>query len=95
VVVDAHTVGSCPAGWHDLHPWLAHYRRGTGAARARLPGRRASGTRQADAPAGWEQWSLDLSRYAGKQVEISISYASATPEARNAVIGRAVGYLLR
>ena len=25
---------------------------------------------------GWEQWSIDLSRYAGKQVEISIAYAS-------------------
>ena len=26
--------------------------------------------------AGWEQWSIDLSRYAGRQVEISIAYAS-------------------
>jgi bacillopeptidase F (M6 metalloprotease family) len=24
----------------------------------------------------WEQWSIDLSRYAGKQVEISIAYLS-------------------
>ncbi len=26
--------------------------------------------------AGWEQWSIDLGAYAGKQVEISIAYAS-------------------
>ena len=26
--------------------------------------------------AGWEQWSIDLSAYAGKQVEVSIAYAS-------------------
>ena len=25
---------------------------------------------------GWEQWSIDLSAYAGKQVEVSIAYAS-------------------
>jgi hypothetical protein len=25
---------------------------------------------------GWEQWSIDLAAYAGKQVEVSIAYAS-------------------
>ena len=25
---------------------------------------------------GWEQWSIDLGAYAGKQVEVSIAYAS-------------------
>jgi hypothetical protein len=25
---------------------------------------------------GWKQWSIDLSRYAGRQVQVSISYAS-------------------
>ena len=25
---------------------------------------------------GWEQWSIDLAAYAGKQVEVSITYVS-------------------
>ena len=51
-------------------------RRSTATGRARRPARPVSGTPRAAAPAGWEQWSIDLGAYAGKQVEISIAYAS-------------------
>ena len=71
------TGDSCPAGWVELHPQLAHYQTWdeddesctatgtTGAWNA------ASGN-----SAGWQQWSIDLSAYAGQTVEISIAYAS-------------------
>ena len=67
---------SCPAGWVDAAP----------AARA-LPDverrRRVHGDRHHRRMercerqlGGWQQWSIDLSAYAGKTVEISIAYAS-------------------
>ncbi|MGH2653334.1 MAG: M14 family zinc carboxypeptidase [Actinomycetota bacterium] len=91
VFVEAHTVGqddwttlpdvnghtsqstgqSCPAGWHELHPWLERYQgsdcsgTGTGEWWAN------SGRSQ-----GWEEWKVDLSQYAGSEVEVAISYAS-------------------
>jgi hypothetical protein len=67
------TGASCPAGWVDqLHPFLGHYMDAsclptgtTGVWNA------ASGSSQ-----GWGQWSVDLSAYANKKVEVSITYAS-------------------
>ncbi len=68
------TGDSCPAGWFELHPWLERYQ-----------GPDCSGANPATGGAwhaaegsshGWEQWRVDLSPYAGKQVEISIAYAS-------------------
>ena len=73
----AHDGGeSCQAWWLDWHPFLQHY------LTQREPGMcepsgttgdwwAATGTSQ-----GYEPWSVDLSAYAGKQVELSISYAS-------------------
>ncbi|MBC6456763.1 immune inhibitor A [Actinomadura sp. HBU206391] len=90
--VEAHTVGeddwttlpdagghtsqetgdSCASGWRDIHPFTAHYQGAdcsptgtTGAWHA------ASGKSN-----GWQDWKIDLSAYAGKQVELSITYAS-------------------
>jgi zinc carboxypeptidase/immune inhibitor InhA-like protein len=92
VFVEAHTVGqddwttladlnghtgtstgeSCPEGWHELHPWLERYQgadcSGTGTTGT---WNAASGT-----SSGWEQWRVSLAGYAGKQVELHISYAS-------------------
>ena len=87
VFVEAHTVGqddwvtlpipgitgsdtgeSCPAGWFELHPWLERYQgadcsgAGWNATSGRSP--------------GWEDWTVDLSAWDGKDVEVSISYAS-------------------
>lgn len=92
VVVEAHPVGSdewttlpdttghttqvtgdsCASGWSDLHPFVAHYQgadcspTGTTGAWHALTG--PSG--------GWTELAYDLTPYAGKQVEISISYLS-------------------
>jgi immune inhibitor InhA-like protein len=66
---------SCPAGWvEQLHPFLAHYM-------GPAPACAATGTTGAwnaatGSSEGWGQWSVDLSAYAGKQVELSIAYAS-------------------
>ena len=65
----------CPF-WLELHPFLAHYQTanpdGTCAPRG-TTGRwhAASGF-----SGGWERWRVDLSRFAGRDVVVSISYAS-------------------
>ncbi|MGH2751956.1 MAG: M14 family zinc carboxypeptidase [Actinomycetota bacterium] len=65
---------SCAAGWFELHPWLEQYQ-----------GSDCSGSNPTTGGAwnassgrsdGWEPWTVDLSDYAGDQVEVSISYAS-------------------
>jgi murein tripeptide amidase MpaA len=61
---------SCPAGWHELHPWLEEYQ-GPAPACAGPKWNAASGN-----SAGWQEWVIDLDAYAGQTVQISISYAS-------------------
>ncbi len=90
--VEAHTVGqddwttlpeangqttqepgdSCAEGWNTLHPFLDHYQ-GPNCEPTGTTGEwnAASGT-----SGGWTQWDVDLSAYAGQQVEVSITYAS-------------------
>ncbi|HEY7122289.1 MAG TPA: hypothetical protein VH329_07000, partial [Solirubrobacterales bacterium] len=76
--VNGHTTtdtgDSCAEGWHDIHPWLERYQ-----------GADCSGSNPATGGAwnassgrsdGWEPWTVDLSAYAGQQVELSISYVS-------------------
>jgi hypothetical protein len=73
---------SCPAGWRELHPHLDHYQ-------TLIEGPPASCTPNGstgDPPGewwaaqgnsgGWHQWEVDLSAYAGGQVEVSIAYVS-------------------
>jgi hypothetical protein len=90
VVVEAHEVGtdswttlpdanghtqqgtgdSCASGWDDIHPFVTHYQ-GADCSATGSTGtwHAASGNSN-----GWQQWDVDLSAYAGKQVELSISY---------------------
>jgi len=69
------TGASCPNGWLALHPFLSHYQTPTdaGCDPSGTTGEwwAASGTSD-----GYESWSVDLTPYAGSQVELSISYAS-------------------
>jgi hypothetical protein len=65
-------------GWRTLHPQLDHYQTQVesepdGCVPTGTTGQwnAASGN-----SGGWQQWEVDLSGYAGKQVEVSISYAS-------------------
>jgi Zinc carboxypeptidase len=67
---------SCPAGWVTLHPQLAHYQTWDGASTCTGTGTTGAWNAASGNSAGWQQWSIDLSAYAGETVEISIAYAS-------------------
>ena len=78
------TGSSCPEGWAELHPIMEHYQtlieNGPGnddneclPSTGTPPGawNAASGN-----SGGWKNWSIDLSAYRGKQVEVSIVFAT-------------------
>jgi hypothetical protein len=67
---------SCPAGWVALHPQLAHYQTWDGVNTCTATGTTGAWNAASGNSAGWQQWSIDLSAYAGQSVEISIAYAS-------------------
>ena len=73
---------SCSSGWHtdpvnELHPFLAHYQTWNGADAACDPvGTTGEWNAASGRSDGWEEWSIELSAYAGSQVEVSISYVS-------------------
>ena len=69
------TGDSCAEGSTELHPFLEPLPWARTASRPAPPAR---GTRRPAAPTAGRTWSIDLSAYAGKQVEVSISYMSAT-----------------
>ncbi|MBY5164388.1 M14 family metallopeptidase [Salsipaludibacter albus] len=67
------TGDSCLSGWVDeLHPFLAHY-----IDDACNPTGTTGEWHAATGPSdGVEDWSIDLSAYAGSEIEVSISYAT-------------------
>jgi len=68
---------SCAAGWHDIHPWLEHYQTfDPVAGTCTATGTSGAWNAASGNSGGWVPWSVDLSAFAGKQVEVSISYAS-------------------
>ena len=67
---------SCPAGWVTLHPHLAHYQTFDGVGACTATGTTGAWNAASGNSAGWQQWSVNLSAYAGKNVEVSIAYAS-------------------
>lgn len=70
------TGNSCP-GWLDIHPFLEHYQTAAGADEPCTPtGTTGSWNAATGLSDGPEQWRIDLSPYAGQQVEVSLSYAS-------------------
>jgi hypothetical protein len=65
---------SCANGWFELHPFLERYQGADcSGSNPATGGEWHASSGRSD---GWEQWSIDLSAYAGQQVEVSISYAS-------------------
>jgi hypothetical protein len=66
------TGDSCAEGWHELHPFLEHYQ-GADCSASGTTGEWHAATGNSN---GWQNWSIDLSQYAGQQVEVSIAYAS-------------------
>jgi Zinc carboxypeptidase/Immune inhibitor A peptidase M6 len=71
------TGASCDAGWtEELHNRLRDYmdyNPAGGGSCTPKPGKWHAAT---GGSGGWQEWKIDLSRYAGKQVEISIVYAT-------------------
>jgi predicted Ser/Thr protein kinase len=66
------TGDSCGRVLHQIHPWLLRYQgRDCSGSNPETGGEWNAVTGSSD---GWRQWSVDLSRYAGSQVEVSISY---------------------
>ncbi|MBT2417654.1 immune inhibitor A [Streptomyces sp. ISL-22] len=66
----------CEAGYYvGEHPWLSHYLT-VAAGGCTATGTSGSWNALTGASSGWQQVEFDLSAYAGKSVEVSISYVS-------------------
>jgi hypothetical protein len=66
---------SCPA-WHAVHPFLKHYQSAGGKGGCKPSGSTGEWWAATGSSDGWEQWRVDLARFAGKDVELAITYAS-------------------
>ncbi|HEU4404087.1 MAG TPA: M14 family zinc carboxypeptidase [Polyangiaceae bacterium] len=64
------------SGWRTLHPHLDHYQTQVGNNACDPTGTTGEWNASSGRSAGWEEWSIDLSEYAGSEVEVAISYAS-------------------
>jgi Peptidase family M1 domain/Peptidase M1 N-terminal domain len=65
----------CPY-WLGLHPFLEHYQTENPNGACSPSGTTGDWWAASGASGGYEQWRVDLSPYAGGQVEVSLSYAS-------------------
>ncbi|MEV0155913.1 M14 family zinc carboxypeptidase [Micromonospora sp. NPDC050686] len=64
---------SCQSGWvQQLHPFLAHYQ----GADCSPTGSTGSWNAATGSSGGWQEFKIDLTAYAGKRVEVAISYVS-------------------
>ena len=67
---------SCPEGWFEIHPFLAHYQTLNADGSCSPTGTTGSWNAASGASNGWQQWSVNLGAYAGTQAEVSITYVS-------------------
>jgi len=71
---------SCKAensgGWRTLHPFLDHYQTQSGPSACTPSGTTGAWNASTGNSGGWQQWTVDLSAFAGQQAEVSFSYAS-------------------
>jgi hypothetical protein len=65
----------CPF-WLGLHPFLTHYQTDNGDGTCSPTGSSGDWWAATGSSGGWEQWTVDLSAFAGTDVELSITYAS-------------------
>lgn len=68
------TGDSCTSGWRDLHPFIDHYQTVNPDGSCSPTGTTGEWNAFSGDTAGWLEVSIDLSSYAGSQVEVSISY---------------------
>ncbi|HWK24974.1 MAG TPA: M14 family zinc carboxypeptidase [Solirubrobacter sp.] len=68
--------GSCDIDWDTIHPFLAHYQTNPTPDEDCTPtGTTGAWNAATGNSGGFQDWEVDLSAYAGKQVEVSITYA--------------------
>lgn len=68
---------SCTNGWVSLHPQLAHYQTyDADTSSCTSTGSTGEWNAATGSSGGWVQWKVDLSKWAGKKVEVSFAYAS-------------------
>jgi hypothetical protein len=67
------TGDSCPEGWRELHPHLDHYQTVNGDGTCSPSGTTGEWHAFTGSSGGWQEWNTDLSAFAGKNVELSIS----------------------
>jgi Zinc carboxypeptidase len=70
---------SCPSGWtEELHNHLRHYQTYNPAGEGSCTPTGTTGAWNAASgnSGGWQQWRVDLSQFAGQQVEVSIVFAT-------------------
>jgi hypothetical protein len=70
------TGDSCPEGWHELHPWLDHYQTNNGDGTCTASGQGGEWNAASGSSGGWQEWSIDLSAFAGQTVKVRLSYIS-------------------
>jgi hypothetical protein len=67
------TGDSCPEGWRELHPQLDHYQTVNPDGSCSPTGTTGEWHAFTGSSEGWQEWNSDLSQFAGKNVELSIS----------------------
>jgi hypothetical protein len=67
---------SCVEGWRELHPHLDHYQTLNTDGTCSPTGTTGEWNAASGNSGGWQEWSIDLSDWAGETVEVSIAYAS-------------------
>lgn len=71
---------SCPAGWHsspdEIHPFLAHYQTLNADGTCSPQGTTGQWNAATGNSSGWQNWHIDLAPYAGKTVELYLTYVS-------------------
>ncbi len=69
-------LGGNSGGWRTLHPFLDHYQTQQGPLACSPTGDGGEWNAASGNSNGWQEWTIDLSGYAGQTVEISIAYIS-------------------
>jgi hypothetical protein len=76
-ITSGDTGASCPSGWSvGLHPFLARYQTLEQDGSCTPTGTSGEWNAASGRSPGWQEWNVDLSAYAGEEVELSITYAS-------------------
>jgi hypothetical protein len=67
------TGDSCAGGWRSIHPHLDHYQTQAADGTCSPKGTTGDWNASTGSSEGWRDWTVDLSAYAGKKVELAIS----------------------